>query len=130
TAQPTSLAASANTLTLTITVSNAGPDEVAGIVVTDIFPDAAVGTVWTWTCVGAGGAVCGNASGTGNLDETLGLLPKDGSVTFVVTGSLLNPNNWRNTPRLVTPTGVTNASSANPPATVGNFLTFVPLVVK
>ena len=128
--QAVSLAAISNTLTLTITVSNVGPDAVTGIGVTDSFPAAAAGTVWTWTCVGAGGAVCGNASGTGNLNETLGLLPKDGSVTFVVKGSLLNPNNWSNTPRLITPTGVTNSASGNPPVIVGNFLTFVPLIAR
>ncbi|MEI8165971.1 MAG: cadherin-like beta sandwich domain-containing protein, partial [Chloroflexales bacterium] len=126
----TTLAALTNTLSLTITVYNHGPDAVTGVVVTDSFPEAAVGTVWTWTCVETGGGVCGNANGTGNLNETLGLLPKDGSVTFVVTGSLLNPNNWRNTPGLVTPTGVVNTSSGNPPVIVGNFLIFFPIVMR
>ena len=130
TVQSNSLAAISNTLTLTITVNNTGSDAVTGIVVMDTFPAAAVGTVWTWTCVGAGGGVCGNASGTGNLNETLGLLPKDGKVTFGVTGSLLNPNNWRNTPGLIVPSGVTNAGSTNPPVTVGNSMIFIPLVVK
>ena len=37
------------------------PDAVTGIVVADTFPATAVGTVWTWTCVRTGGAVCGNA---------------------------------------------------------------------
>ena len=126
----TTLAALTNTLSLTITVHNHGPDAVTGVVVTDSFPEAAVGTVWTWTCVGAGGGVCGNANGTGNLNETLGLLPKDGSVTFVVTGSLLNPNNWRNTPGLVTPTGVVNTFSGNSPVIVGHFLIFAPIVMR
>ena len=130
TAQPSSLAAIANTLTLTITVRNHGPDAVTGIVVADTFPAAAVGTVWTWTCVGTGGGVCGNANGVGNLNETLGLLPKDGSVTFVVTGSLLNPNNWRNTPSVTAPTGVVDTSTANNSATVGAFQTFVPLIER
>ena len=130
TAQPSGLAALANTLILTITVRNNGPDAVTGVVITDSFPTAAVSTTWTWTCVGTSGGVCGNANGTGNLNETLGLLPKDGSVTFVVMGSLLNPNTWSNTPSVTAPTGVVDTNTSNNSITVGNFMTFVPLVVK
>ena len=130
TAQPSSLAALANTLTLTITVRNNGPDAVAGVVIADTFPTAVVSTTWTWTCVGAGGGVCGTTSGTGNLNQTLGVLPKDGSVTFVVTGALLNPNNWRNTPLVTTPTGVVDTNTTNNSVTVGTFVTFMPLVKK
>ena len=96
----------------------------------DIFPTTTVSTTWTWTCVGASGGVCGTTNGTGNLNQTLGLLPKDGSVTFIVTGALLNPNTWRNTPLVTTPTGVVDPSTSNNSVTVGNFLTFIPLVVK
>ena len=130
TAQAVSLAAITNTLTLTITVRNNGPDAVTGVVIADTFPTAAISTTWTWTCVGAGGGVCGNASGTGNLNEALGLLPVNGSVTFVVKGSLLNPNNWKNAPSVTTPTGVVDTTTTNNSITVGNFMTFVPLVVK
>ena len=130
TAQAVSLAAMSNTLTLTITVRNNGPDAVTGVVITDMLPTAAVGTTWRWTCVGADGGVCGTTNGTGNLNEVLGLLPLNGNVTFVVTGSLLNPNNWSNTPSVTAPTGVVDVSTANNSVTVGNFLTFVPLVVK
>ena len=128
--QAMSLAALTNTMTLTITVRNNGPDAVTGVVVTDSFPEAAVGTTWTWTCVGTGGGVCGSANGTGNLNETVGLLPKDGSVTFVVTESLLNPNTWRNTPSVTTPTGAVDTITSNNSVTVGPFITFMPLVVK
>ena len=132
TAQPNSLAALTNTLTLTITVRNNGPNAVTGVVIADSFPTAAVSTTWRWTCVGAGGGVCGTTNGTGNLNQTLGLLPKDGSVTFVVTGSLLNPNTWRNTSSATTPMGVFDAITSNNSVTVtvSNFVMFVPLIVK
>ena len=130
TAQAVSLAAISNTLTLTITVRNNGPDAVAGVLVADTFPAAAVGTVWRWTCTATGGADCGTTSGSGNLNQALGLLPKDGVVTFVVTGSLLNPNTWSNTPSVTAPTGVVDTNTSNNSITVGNFMTFVPLVVK
>ena len=130
TAQRTALATLSNTLTLTITVGNTGPDAVTGVVVTDNFPAAAVGTVWTWACSGAGGAVCGSANGTGNLNETLKLLPKDGYVTFIVTGSLLNPNHWQNIPHLITPSGVVDTGKGHDPVVVGTYQTFIPLIAR
>ena len=130
TAQRTALATLSNTLTLTITVGNTGPDAVTGVMVVDNFPAAAVGTVWTWTCIGAGGALCGSANGTGNLNETLKLLPKDGYVTFIVTGSLLNPNHWQNIPHLITPSEVVDTGNGHDPVVVGTYQSFIPLIAR
>ncbi len=46
-------------LTLIITVSNNGPDDLIGAIVDDPLPDSAPGTTWAWTCTATGGADCG-----------------------------------------------------------------------
>jgi uncharacterized repeat protein (TIGR01451 family) len=77
--------ASANpgaTVTYTLTVANDGPDDVTGVTVTDTFPAAVSGV--TWSCAsGGGGGVCGAASGSGDLAETVDL-PAGGSVVFTI----------------------------------------------
>lgn len=123
--QPAALAATTNALTLTITVGNDGPDDVAGVVAIDQFPPAVAGTGWTWICAGA---ACPVDSGTGDLHATLGLLPKDDEVVFTVTGSLRNPHNWRNVPAVVTPMGVVDESIGNNTVIVGRYGVFLPAI--
>jgi uncharacterized repeat protein (TIGR01451 family) len=55
--------------TYTITASNAGPNNVVGATVADIFPSILTAT---WTCVGAGGGTC-TAAGAGNITDTVNL---------------------------------------------------------
>ena len=127
---PTALITTSNAITLTIVIGSTGPDAVTGVVVTDNFPPAVSGTSWTWTCVGRGGAICGTASGTGNLNLLLGLLPKDGSFTFIVTGTLSNPRNWSNWFIVTTPTGVVNTTTGNQSTIVGRAQMYLPLVQR
>ena len=127
---PTALITTSNAITLTIVISSTGPDAVTGVVVTDNFPPAANGTSWTWTCVGTGGAICGTASGTGNLKLMLGLLPKDGSFTFIVTGALLNSRNWSNWFTVTTPTGVINTTTGNQSTLVGRVQMYLPFIQR
>ncbi len=69
-------------LTYTITASNLGPsDAPGGTIVADTFPAE---LTCTWTCAGAGGGGCGNASGAGNIGEGI-FLPAGGSVTYTVS---------------------------------------------
>ena len=69
-------------LTYTIVVSNAGPsDAPGGTIVADTFPAS---LTCTWTCAGAGGGGCGNASRAGNISEGINL-PAGGSVTYTVS---------------------------------------------
>ncbi|NTU85927.1 MAG: DUF11 domain-containing protein, partial [Chloroflexales bacterium] len=77
-----------NQVTYTITARNLGPSSADGAVITNVFPTPLSGVSWTWTCVGAGGAACGAASGTGNLNQTLGAFPVNGSVVYTVTGQI------------------------------------------
>ena len=72
---------------------------------TDTLPAARPGA--TWTCVGATGGVCANATGTGDIDELVDL-PVGGTVTFTVTGTVD-----------ATATGtIDNTASIVPPGTV------------
>ena len=68
----------------TVVVRNNGPDAVAGATVTDAAPDGL--TVETWTCSGAGGAVC-RASGSGNLNALV-TLPAGGTATFEIRATV------------------------------------------
>ena len=66
--------------TYTITVTNAGPSTAANAVVTDAFPAALTGVIWS--CVGTGGAVCGAPAGTGHINATV-TVPVTGTLTFM-----------------------------------------------
>jgi hypothetical protein len=62
---------------IVIVARNLGPRPAPGAVVSDTFP--AILSNITWTCVGAGGAVCGAPSGSGNLlTDTLPSFPAGG----------------------------------------------------
>jgi len=136
-------------LTLTITVSNNGPDDLIGAIVDDPLPDPAPGTTWAWTCTATGGADCGislartanNVSegetstqiitGTGNIKQQLGHLPVGGLVVFTVKGTLNNIHQWSNTPVLILPSGAINKQGVAPSApTVGQFQVMLPLIQR
>ena len=125
---PAALAATANQLTLTITVRNHGPDDASDVVVADAFPPAAAGSTWSWTCAATGGGTCGAASGTGDLNETLGSLPNGGAVVFSVTGTLRNPASWSNSVTAALPTGVVNSGASAIVSTVGVYRVLLPVV--
>jgi uncharacterized repeat protein (TIGR01451 family) len=109
-----STATPGGSVTYTITVSNAGPDNASGATVADTFPAA---LTCTWTCVGAGGGTC-TAAGTGNISDSVNL-PAGGSVTYTASctispgaaGSLIN------TATAAPPPGVSDPNPANNAAT-------------
>lgn len=57
-----------------------------GATITDAFPASVVDA--SWTCEAAGGAVCANDSGTGNINETIATFPGNSAVTFSVTATV------------------------------------------
>src|SRR5262249_27762811 len=81
--------------TYTIVVSNAGPSTAVNQAVTDLFPAAI--TAVSWTAVASAGSSVAQASGAGNINTTVTLLP-GGTVTFTAvaqvspsaTGTLTN----------------------------------------
>ncbi|MEZ4961033.1 MAG: MopE-related protein [Saprospiraceae bacterium] len=111
-------------VTYTITASNAGPSNVTGAGFNDILPSAI--TSATWTSFSSGGASGNTASGSGNINEVLNL-PAGASVTYTVpaniapsaTGSLVN------TATVTAPVCVTDPTPGNNTAT--DFDNLLPL---
>jgi uncharacterized repeat protein (TIGR01451 family) len=99
------------TVTYTITVTNAGPTDAVGAHVTDAFPAALTGV--TWTCAGTGGGVC-TPSGSGSISESV-TVPVGGTVIFTVTGtvSAAAVGVLVNTATVTPPPGASDPSSAN-----------------
>jgi len=69
--------------TYTIVVTNAGPSNVSGGVIQDIFPDTFIGV--TFTATQTGGATGFSASGSGNINDTVNI-PAAAKVTYKATG--------------------------------------------
>jgi uncharacterized repeat protein (TIGR01451 family) len=109
--------------TYTLTVTNLGPDEVAGAVVTDIAPAGLAFASWTCTVAnpGAGGTVttaCVTGSGMGNVNATVNL--KAGAVaTFSVAATVASNagGSIGNTATINAPAGVTDPALGNNTAT-------------
>ena len=111
-------------LTYTITVTNAGPNNVIGALVVDNFPSNFTGV--TYTSVAAGGASENQAGGTGNINDTVNI-PVNGSITYTATGTI-NPaaaGNLNNTATITVPMGVNDPTSGNNKATDSNSLVVV-----
>jgi uncharacterized repeat protein (TIGR01451 family) len=72
-------------VTYTITVTNAGPSDIAGATVSDPFPPTLTEAMWTCTASGAGS--CGATSAVGDIATTVDL-PAGGVATFVATATV------------------------------------------
>ncbi len=101
-------------VTYTLTATNAGPNAATGAQVADTFPAALTAT---WTCVGAGGGTC-TASGSGNIADTVDL-PVGASVTYTVAASIAAgaTGTLSNSATVSVPAGVTDPTPANNMAT-------------
>jgi uncharacterized repeat protein (TIGR01451 family) len=110
-------------LTYTIVATNGGPDPVLGANVEDTLPAGLTGV--TWTCTASGGSSCANATGSGNIDELVDLIPS-GTATFVVVGTVAlgTTGDLVNTATVTVPAGWTDPDTANNTATDTD--TFVP----
>lgn len=71
----------------TITVTNVSSVTITNAVVSD--PEPPGFATFTWVCQAFQGAVCGNGSGTGSINETVPLLPPGGRVEYIVTAAVL-----------------------------------------
>ena len=103
------------TTTYTIVVTNAGPSNVAGVVVTDLFPGL---SGVAFTAVGSGGATGFTATGGGTINDTL-TLPVGASVTYTASGvvTLGIGEALANTVSLALPAGIADPNSGNNVAT-------------
>jgi len=90
------------TVVYTITVRNVGTADATGVTVSDPIPAGL--DAYAWTCAASGGAACPNASGSGAIAETIGVLPVGSTVVYTVVATV----------------------SADPPASVANTATVTP----
>jgi uncharacterized repeat protein (TIGR01451 family) len=99
-------------LTYTIVVANAGPNNVAGVTVTDTIPVGLTGA--TWTCVAGAGASCGAANGAGNISQSVNL-NTGSSLTFTVTATVdaTDPGSVRNEVTVAVPGNFGEPNLAN-----------------
>ncbi len=73
-------------LSYTIVLNNAGPGAATNTSILDTFPGWYTNV--SWTCTATGGAACtSGTSGTGSIFGSANL-PKDGQITFAVTGDI------------------------------------------
>jgi uncharacterized repeat protein (TIGR01451 family) len=95
---------------------------VTGATVVDNFP--AVFTGVTWTCAASSGSSCGAPSGSGNINQTVNLLP-GGTATYTATGTIASTatGSLANTASVGVPSGFTDPVSANNAATDTDTLT-------
>ncbi|PMP88432.1 MAG: hypothetical protein C0183_00890, partial [Roseiflexus castenholzii] len=78
----------------------------------------------TWTCSGAAGAGCAQASGSGDLMVTLSSFPVGGSATITMTGIVAAQatGNLINTAQVLPPVGVEDPAFANNSASISSAL--------
>lgn len=120
----------ARNITFTISVVNNGPSAVGGALLSDPLPAPMSGTIWRWTCVGASGAVCPAASGTGSLSQTLSSLPIGGRLTYTVHGLMAVWSYWSNTVTITAPVGVIDSNTGNNSRTLGRYQLLLPIIAN
>jgi uncharacterized repeat protein (TIGR01451 family) len=97
-------------LTYTITVTNAGPADVVGASVTDVFPAELLGV--TWNCMASLGTC--SASGSGDISDTADL-QAGGTLTYTATGTVANgtAGPLQNTAGVSAPSGYHDINTTN-----------------
>ncbi|HLX64913.1 MAG TPA: PKD domain-containing protein [Planctomycetota bacterium] len=103
-------------VTYTIVVTNAGPSDVIGASVADVFLAAL--TSPTFTAVQSGGATGFSANGSGNINDTVNM-PKGSTITYTATATI-DPSatgSVSNTATVTPPAGVTDPTPGNNSAT-------------
>ncbi len=100
------------TTTYTISVKNAGPNNVGGAVLTDNAPPGM--TIDSWTCTTSAGSSCAAAAGTGNLSASVSLL-NQGTATFVVNATIdtTATGTITNTATITAPPTISDITPAN-----------------
>ena len=102
--------------TYTIVVTNLGPSNVIGAVVSDSFPGIFTGV--TFTATQSGGALGFTANGSGNISDTLAM-PSGSNITYKATGTIspTASGTLSDTATVTAPNGSTDPNLANNTAT-------------
>ncbi|MBS0555791.1 MAG: Ig-like domain repeat protein [Proteobacteria bacterium] len=96
-------------ITYSILVTNSGGSTVSALVKDNLPAVDFVAGSASWTCVAAGSASCGNASGSGNLGDNA-TVPVSGTVTYLLTATILTESQ-------LAVDSITNSASAEDSAT-------------
>ncbi|SEW53852.1 T9SS type B sorting domain-containing protein [Chitinophaga arvensicola] len=104
-------------ITYNIVVTNNGPANVTGAVITDLIPATILSPVWTATA--SGGVTVSNSSGAGDIHLTADLPANSGMLIISVTGKVdpAATGSITNTATAVPPAGVTDPTPATASAT-------------
>jgi uncharacterized repeat protein (TIGR01451 family) len=78
-------------ITYTIEVKNVGSSAVSGVVVNDVMPTNLTNVTWTSTVLGNGTATGNDATGTGNINDTITSLGANSTVRYTVSATVYNP---------------------------------------
>lgn len=105
------------TVTYTVTVTNAGSADASNTLVSDPLPAGLASS--TWTCAANGGAICPNATGSGDVNETLATFPAGASVVYTIAAIVdaLPPASIVNTASAMPASGVCLPGNTAPPCT-------------
>ena len=108
-------------ITYTLVVTNAGPSDVGGAILSDALPAEMLNP--TWKCAAIGTA-CPAANGDGTINALLDL-PEHSVVIYTITGTLASGamGNLANTASVTLPGGVLNLSPDDDTASVNTTLT-------
>jgi len=100
--------------TYTVVVTNAGPTDAVGAIVTNPLP---AGLTGTWAAVFTGGAT-GTATGSGDIAQTVNI-PSGGTVTYTITATVPSSQtgNVVSTATVTVPAGFTDPTPGNNTAT-------------
>ncbi|WP_173003051.1 gliding motility-associated C-terminal domain-containing protein [Chitinophaga sp. SYP-B3965] len=74
-----------NSIAYTINISNSGPSDAYGVVISDIINAAITGVMWTATTAN-GAIISSGATGNGNNLSALADIPAGGNITFFISG--------------------------------------------
>jgi uncharacterized repeat protein (TIGR01451 family) len=80
---------SGTTITITFTVENQGPDSANDTQINIPIPSNV--SNFSWNCSATGGAICPSATVNGALNQTIAILPLGGKLTYIATGTIINP---------------------------------------